>query len=183
MVTRAPPQVRTRFSNAAVGRRTVRVERGGSALGREEYLRITTLHAILLRAAHMFYGVSVAAVLVAIGGALGTLLRYGANVALSARFGTGFPYATFVVNALGSCALALLSQVLTGRTLWGVPLGLILGTGVLGGFTTYSSFNLETLRMLQQGQTQLALFYAGLTFATCLALGTLGWAVGVRLMR
>jgi CrcB protein len=142
-----------------------------------------TLHAILLRAPFMFYGATVTALLVAIGGALGTLLRYGANVALSARLGTGFPYATFAVNALGSCALALLSQVLAGRLLWGVPLVLILGTGVLGGFTTYSAFNLETIRMLQQGQTPLALFYAGLTFATCLALGALGWALGARLMR
>jgi fluoride exporter len=121
--------------------------------------------------------------LVAIGGALGTLMRYAANEVFSARFGTGFPYATFAVNALGSCALALLSQVLAGRTLWGVPLGLIVGTGVLGGFTTYSSFNLETFRMLQQGQTPLALFYSGLTFVTCLSLGALGWAVGARLIR
>ena len=120
------------------------------------------------------------ALLVALGGALGTLMRYGANV----MFGSsGFPYATFAVNALGSCALALLSQVLAGRTLWGVPLGLIVGTGVLGGFTTYSSFNLETFRMLQQGQTPLALFYAGLTFVTCLALGAAGWALGARMMR
>ena len=110
-------------------------------------------------------------------------MRYGANVALAERFGTGFPYATFAVNALGSCALALLSQVLAGQTLWGVPLGLIVGTGVLGGFTTYSSFNLETFRMLQQGQTSLAVFYAGLTFVTCLALSALGWAIGLRLMR
>ena len=120
------------------------------------------------------------ALLVALGGALGTLMRYGANV----MFGSSaFPYATFTVNALGSCALALLSQVIGDRTLWGVPLGLVVGTGVLGGFTTYSSFNLETFRMLQQGQTSLAVFYAGLTFVTCLALGALGFAVGVRLMR
>jgi CrcB protein len=117
------------------------------------------------------------------GGALGTLMRYAANEVFAARFGTGFPYATFAVNALGSCALALLSQVLVGRTLWGVPLGLVVGTGVLGGFTTYSSFNLETYRMLQQGQAPLALFYAGLTFATCLALGALGWTLGARFMR
>jgi CrcB protein len=118
--------------------------------------------------------------LVALGGALGTLLRYGANVMFES---SGFPYATFTVNALGSCALALLSHVLAGPTLWGVPLDLIVGTGVLGGFTTYSSFNLETFRMLQQGQAALALFYAGLTFVTCLALGAAGWALGARLMR
>jgi CrcB protein len=127
--------------------------------------------------------VRVTAFLVAIGGALGTLMRYGANVAFSARLGPGFPYATFAVNALGSFTLAMFSQVLADRTLWGVPLGLIVGTGVMGGFTTYSSFNLETLRMLQQGQTPLAVFYASLTYVTCLGLGVLGWAFGARLMR
>ena len=117
------------------------------------------------------------------GGALGTVLRYGANVACSTRFGVGFPYATLLVNTLGSFALALLSQILAGRTLWGVPLGVVVGTGMLGGFTTYSSFNFETFRMLQQGQLPHALFYAGLTFVSCLALAALGWTIGIRLMR
>jgi fluoride exporter len=125
----------------------------------------------------------VTAFLVALGGALGTLLRYGLNVACAERFGAGFPYATFSVNALGSCALGLLSHVLAGRTLGGVPLGLIVGTGVLGGFTTYSSFNLEILRMLHEGQTARALFYIGLTLVTCLLLGALGWTIGARMMR
>lgn len=114
------------------------------------------------------------------GGAFGTMLRYGVNVACSARLGADFPYATLSVNVLGSFVLALLSQVLGTRSLWGVPLGLIVGTGVLGGFTTYSSFNLETFRMLQHGQLLLAVLYAGLTFTSCLAVAWLGWTIGAR---
>jgi fluoride exporter len=120
---------------------------------------------------------------VALGGALGTVLRYAANVACAARFGPDFPYATLAVNTIGSCALGFLSQVLANRVFAGVPLALVVGTGVLGGFTTYSSFNLETLRMLQQGQFGRAMFYASLTFVTCLVLGAIGLFAGVRMMR
>ena len=123
------------------------------------------------------------ALLVALGGALGTLLRYTANVACAERFTDGFPYATFAVNALGSFALGVLSSSVSTRSLWGVPLGLIVGTGVLGGFTTYSSFNLETVRMLLQGQIARAAFYVGLTVVTCLLLGLAGVALGARLTR
>jgi CrcB protein len=125
----------------------------------------------------------VAIVFVALGGALGTVLRYLANVFCAERFGAGFPFATFAVNVLGSCALGFFSQILAEKSLAGVPLALVVGTGVLGGFTTYSSFNLETLRMLQQGEVARALFYASLTFVTCLALGALGFFVGARMMR
>jgi CrcB protein len=125
----------------------------------------------------------VTVLLVALGGALGTVLRYWANVVCTEWFGTGFPYATFAVNATGACALALFSQILGEKSLAGVPLALVVGTGVLGGFTTYSSFNLETLRMLQQGEVARALFYASLTFVTCLTLGALGLLVGARMMR
>ncbi|HET6334034.1 MAG TPA: fluoride efflux transporter CrcB [Polyangiales bacterium] len=120
---------------------------------------------------------------VALGGALGTVLRYLANVVCAERFGTGFPYATLAVNTIGSCALGLFSQIIAEKSLAGVPLALVVGTGVLGGFTTYSSFNLETLRMLQQGEVARAVFYASLTFVTCLALGALGIVIGARMMR
>jgi CrcB protein len=117
------------------------------------------------------------------GGALGTVLRYLANVFCAARFGPDFPYATFAVNTIGSCALGFFSQILAEKTLAGVPLALVVGTGVLGGFTTYSSFNLEMLRMLQQGQYGRAAAYGSLTFVTCLALGAAGFAIGLRLTR
>lgn len=121
--------------------------------------------------------------LVALGGALGTVLRYAANVACTERFGPDFPYATLAVNMIGSGLLGFFSQILASRAIAGVPLALVVGTGVLGGFTTYSSFNLETLRMLQHGQIGRALFYASLTFVTCLSFGALGLALGVRVLR
>jgi fluoride exporter len=125
----------------------------------------------------------VTAISVALGGALGTWLRYLVNLACAARFGSELPYGTWVVNALGSFLLALASQLLVGRTFAGVSVALVVGTGVLGGFTTYSSFNLETLQMLQAGQPLRATFYALLMFATCLALGALGFYLGGILKR
>lgn len=122
-------------------------------------------------------------VLVALGGAFGTVLRYLANAFCAERFGASFPYATLFVNTVGSCALGFFSQILAEKAVAGVPLALVVGTGVLGGFTTYSSFNLETLRMLQAGDFGRALLYASLTFVTCLGLGALGFAIGVRMMR
>jgi CrcB protein len=125
----------------------------------------------------------VTALFVALGGAFGTWLRYAVNVLCAARSGAAFPYATLTVNLVGSFALALLSQLLGARTVAGVPLALVLGTGVLGGFTTYSSFNLETLRMLQAGEAARAAWYAGLTFVGCLGVGAVGWYIGVRFTR
>ena len=125
----------------------------------------------------------VALLFVALGGALGTALRYAANLYFAERFGPNLPYATFVVNVIGSWALGFCSQVFAAKTIWGVPFALVVGTGVLGGFTTYSSFNLETLRMLQQGEVARAFAYASLTFVTCLALGALGIMLGARFIR
>lgn len=115
---------------------------------------------------------------VAVGGALGSLARYGLNVAVPA--GAGWPLATLVENLLGAFLLGLLLQVLlragreTPRRRW---LRLTLGTGVLGGFTTYSAFALELHGLLADGRAWLALGYA----ATTVVGGTLTCLAGVAL--
>jgi CrcB protein len=122
----------------------------------------------------------VAALCVALGGAFGTLLRFGANLWCSQHLGPAWPYATSAVNLLGCFALALLSRVLGDRVWLGMPALWIVGTGVLGGFTTYSSFNLELLQMLQRGDGLRALAYSAATFFGCLGAGALGWWVALR---
>lgn len=120
---------------------------------------------------------SVAALCVALGGAFGTLLRFGANLWFARQLGSAWPYATWTVNFLGCFALALLSRVLGDRVWFGVPALWIVGTGMLGGFTTYSSFNLELLQMLQRGDSLRALAYMAATLFLCLASGAMGsWA-------
>jgi len=121
--------------------------------------------------------------LIALGGALGTSLRYGVGK-LSAEQAAGagwFPSGTFAVNLLGSLLLGLLFVLGEGRSLLGVDLRLVLGTGLMGGFTTYSSFNLETLRLLEAGQTGRALLYVAITLGSCLVGGALGLALGRQL--
>lgn len=114
--------------------------------------------------------------LIAVAGGLGTLLRFALAVAVGSA-GTGFPVATLAVNAIGSGLLGMLAEALRGQTLAGVDLRLVLGVGLMGGFTTYSSFNLELLRMLEAGALGRAAGYFALTAGGCLAAGALGIAL------
>ena len=116
-------------------------------------------------------------VLVALGGALGTALRYGLGLGLTRWLGPGLPVGTLVANVLGSFLLGLVMEAAGERQIVGAPAKLVLGTGVLGGFTTYSSFNLETLRLAEQGAYGRAGLYLALTVAVCLAAGLGGVAL------
>jgi len=91
--------------------------------------------------------------------------------------GTGFPYGTFAVNVLGSLLLSVLMFVGTETTVLGPTLRVALTTGVMGGFTTYSTFNYETLGYLQEGAWLLALGNVLATVSTCLVVAWAGWAV------
>ena len=116
--------------------------------------------------------------LVALGGAAGSVLRYG--VWLATPQPGGWPLGTLAVNVLGAFALGVLLEVLAGRspqTPAARRLRLTLGTGLLGGFTTYSSLALEVERLLSDGATAVALGYA----ATSLVVGTLAAVLGVAL--
>lgn len=124
----------------------------------------------------------VSSLLVALFGALGTLLRYWTNLLFVHALGPGVPYGTFAVNVLGSFLLGVASQLGAGHSLLGVELRLVLGTGMLGGFTTYSSFNLETLQLAEQGELARAAGYVAATVVTCLLAGGAGLATA-RLVR
>ncbi len=106
---------------------------------------------------------------VALGGALGSLARYGVGLAAARWFGAGFPWGTLVVNVLGGLAMGVLA-VRAGPEQ--VTLRLALGVGLLGGFTTFSAFSLETLRLLQQHPS------AGIGYAAASVLLSVGacWA-------
>jgi CrcB protein len=114
---------------------------------------------------------------VMLGGALGSAARWALGLWLGAS-PSGWPWATFAVNILGAFAIALLaawpSFALSSRP----ELRLLVVTGVLGGFTTYSSFNQETLAALVAGEPGRAIAYASATFAGCLASGFAGHVVG-----
>jgi CrcB protein len=115
------------------------------------------------------------AIVVALAGALGTLLRYAAGLA-AARL-SELPAGTLFVNVVGSFALGFVAEALAGVEVFGCDARLVLGTGLLGGFTTYSSFNLETLKLAQEGQPLLAGAYVAATLLGCLAAGAAGLAL------
>ena len=115
---------------------------------------------------------------VGIGGAVGSVVRYHLDGWVQARLGGQFPYGTLVVNVLGSFLLSLL-MFLALRTEANSPtVRNALSTGVIGGFTTYSTFNYETLRFVQAGAWPLSAMNIGATVSGCLVAGALGWTFG-----
>ncbi|GAQ68009.1 fluoride efflux transporter CrcB [Streptomyces scabiei] len=94
-------------------------------------------------------------VLVIVGGMVGAPLRYLTDRAVQARHATGFPWGTFAVNVAGSLVLGTLTGAVAAGAV-GSHLQLLLGTGLCGALTTYSTFSYETLRLAQDGARPLA---------------------------
>jgi fluoride exporter len=115
---------------------------------------------------------------ICLGGAIGTGARYLLSGWLLRILGPEFPYGTLAVNALGSFLLGVLMQVALSTESFPPTLRLTLATGVMGGFTTYSTFNYETLQLFQEGAWLLGLANLGITVAGCLAAGALGLVAG-----
>ncbi len=115
---------------------------------------------------------------ICLGGAAGTGARYLLSGWALAALGPSFPYGTLAVNLIGSFCVGLLMQVGIATPLLSPTARLTLTTGVMGGFTTYSTFNYETIRYAQDGSWALALANIGATLAGCLAAGLLGVAAG-----
>lgn len=90
-------------------------------------------------------------VLVALGGAIGASLRYLVGLTVGGRLQTPFPWHTFVVNVVGAFLLGVLMGAALDRGGIGPSWRLFLGTGVLGGFTTFSTLSFETVALMEQG--------------------------------
>lgn len=104
---------------------------------------------------------------VAVGGAIGSVLRYLCVAAF------GAPLATLLVNVLGSFVMGVLFVVLISRT----QLSPLLMTGILGGFTTFSAFSLDALKLWQAGQPAQAALYVGASVISSLLAVALGAAL------
>lgn len=98
--------------------------------------------------------------LVALGGGLGACLRYLVAQWTLASFGPGLPFGTWTVNIVGAFAMGLLAGLLARVDAGGGELRLLLGVGLLGGFTTFSAFSLEVFNMINRGEIGLAAAYA-----------------------
>nr|WP_242008429.1 fluoride efflux transporter CrcB [Sphingomonas ginsenosidivorax] len=96
---------------------------------------------------------------VMLGGAFGSGARYLTGRATLSLFGPGFPYGTLAVNLVGGLLMGALVGVLARASNGGETWRLLLGVGVLGGFTTFSSFSLDVVTMIERGQLTVALGY------------------------
>ncbi len=116
---------------------------------------------------------------VGLGGALGSILRYGVGVFMAGTaLGTAgrFPLATLLVNVAGSLLIGILFRYAEH----GSSAHLLGVVGFCGGFTTFSAFSIESLRMLKNGQTGLALLYVAVSVLLCLGATMLGTMIKTR---
>jgi fluoride exporter len=115
--------------------------------------------------------------MIAIGGALGSMARFAAVGYLTPMLNFRFPIGTFIVNIVGSFLIGVAYVVIVEKQLIPAEWRLFFITGILGGFTTFSSFSLEILQTWQEGHVFNAIFYA----ASSVVLGLLFAAIGMSL--
>jgi CrcB protein len=119
--------------------------------------------------------------LIACGGAFGAMLRYGASVGVYSVLGRGFPYGTLFVNITGSLLMGFLSIVMLDRFNVGPEWRAAILVGVLGSFTTFSAFSIETLNLFEQGDMLRAFANIALSVIVCLVAVWFGVSLGRQL--
>lgn len=122
---------------------------------------------------------------IALGSALGGAGRYWCSGVIARHFGETFPWGTLVVNVLGSFLIGLLATLSEpdGRLLMSPALRQFFMIGVFGGFTTFSSFSLQVLNLMRDGQWLPASLYVLASLALCLIGVWLGHGLGVAINR
>jgi CrcB protein len=120
-------------------------------------------------------------VFIAMGGAIGAVLRYSASVGVYSLLGRGFPYGTLFVNVTGSLLMGILSVLMLERYDIGAEWRAAVLVGVLGAFTTFSTFSIETLNLLEQGDVMRAATNIVLSVLACLAAVWFGVLLGRQL--
>lgn len=118
---------------------------------------------------------------IAVGGAVGAVLRYGMSNGITQWLGRGFPYGTLSVNVLGSLLMGLLYVLLIDRIAVSAEWRAALLIGLLGAFTTFSTFSMETLNLIEQGALLKAALNIILSVVLCLGATWIGVLAGRQL--
>lgn len=120
---------------------------------------------------------------IALGSALGGIARYLLSTAVAERFGESFPWGTLAVNILGSLLIGLLAGLTDPSSRMLVPPAMrqFLIIGLMGGFTTFSSFSLQTLNLLRDGELLLAVANVLGSVLLCLVAAALGLMAALRI--
>lgn len=116
--------------------------------------------------------------LVAVGGAAGSVARYLTGIAMTRLLGPGFPWGTITVNIIGSFVIGLLTEMMARKFSAPLELRLLLVVGFLGGFTTFSSFSLDTMALFERGEGLTAFVYVAASVLLSLAAAFGGLALG-----
>ena len=116
--------------------------------------------------------------LVAVGGGVGSVLRYLTSGVAARWLGLDFPYGTLIVNVTGSLLIGVVQALAEEATVLPEPARLFLSAGVMGGFTTYSAFSYETMRLIELDALGRALVNVVVTTLVCLSVCALGLAAG-----
>jgi CrcB protein len=115
---------------------------------------------------------------IGLGGALGSMARFGISTWVYGALGRNFPYGTFVVNVLGCLMMGVLFVLFTERFSDSLILRAGVLIGVLGGFTTFSSFSIETFNLIDQGELAKASLYVAGSFLVSISSTWLGVLIG-----
>lgn len=118
---------------------------------------------------------------IAIGGALGAVMRYLASTSVHSLFGSAFPYGTLTVNVIGSLLMGFISILLLERLMIEEFWRPIIIIGFLGAFTTFSTFSMETFNLIQTGDMAKAFLNMFLNVSFCLAATWIGVIAGRQL--
>ncbi|HFD91954.1 MAG TPA: fluoride efflux transporter CrcB [Gammaproteobacteria bacterium] len=121
------------------------------------------------------------AIAIAAGGAVGALLRYWTSLGVHSLLGRSFPYGTLTVNVAGSLLMGLLFVLFVERLNLGSEWRAAILIGLLGSFTTFSTFSIETFNLMEQGEMLKALLNILLSITLCLGAAWLGIITGRQL--